>query len=138
MSEEQKESSASMTMEASLPGGLKGRMSFRDKLSAQEWLLFILMIMQGLMIYLLVNQEGDRERRYSGTNAAILQLVQQNEKVIKGHDEILSAQKANSVEQRIQTYVLTRDEAQRKALNMQMPDELRDRLNRGYDDRRPR
>ena len=108
-------------------GSTKVKASFRDNLSADVALRILELILIGVLIYIVVDQETDRERRYTATNMALASLIQQGAANKIDHNSLLDAQKLMAAEQRIQTYVLTLDEKQRKGLNLREPTELRDR-----------
>jgi hypothetical protein len=126
--------SETIHVEGTAPGGFKGSIGFRDNFDARAWLLFILIVLQGILVYIVLNQEADRERRYTGTAQFLAEIIQQGKSsssehalIVGNQKAIIEAQRAMTGEQRIQTYVLTLDEKQRKGLNLQEPEGLRNR-----------
>lgn len=117
---------AALEVEGSV-GGIKGIARFRDSLSADISLHLILIIMMGVLIYLVVGQENDRERRYTSTNQALLQLLADSKRASEERAALLRIQTSIINEAKIQTYVLTRTEVQRQALQLTEPEELRQR-----------
>ena len=114
-------------VEGNLPGGVKVSGGFKENLDARAWLLFILIILQGALIYMVVLQETDRERRYSGTQTLLATILSQVAEAKADHIIMQKSLNTITTEQRVQTYVLTLDEKQRKGLNMQEPEGLRNR-----------
>ena len=125
--QQNKPQAAAFTVEGHLPGGSGWSAEIRDRVTGEGFLYLIVIAMLAALIYLVVHQENDRERRYGDTNSRLAELAITNRQIISNQQVILDYLKSSSQEQEIQTYVLTLNEAQRKALNLTMPRALIDR-----------
>jgi hypothetical protein len=119
---------AALEVEGSV-GSVKGAARFRDTLSVDVALHLVIITMLGILIYLVVLQENDRERRYTATNLSMMQTLEEIKKAAIDHSVLLRNQVAIIGEIEGIPYVLTLTEPERKALKLQMPDSLRKKMN---------
>ncbi len=109
------------------PAGFWGRFS---GVKPEHLIGLVVVAMLGVLIWSTQKSDHDRDKRYLLLQQQILQLLQDNVDIKRKQDTILKSASDQASELRVVTYVLSRNEEERKKLNLEMPDILRERVRR--------
>ncbi len=112
------------TVELHAPGGFWGKLS---GITTDNILHLIIITLLGVLIVMVKDSDNDRDKRYVGLQVQVNEMLRQGRQTQDNQQTILKALAAMNVEQQATTYVLTLNEAERKKLNLTMPDSLRNR-----------
>lgn len=106
------------------PANIWGRIS---GINTQGFFLFLIVCMQAVLVYMIVQSDRDREIRYIGLQQQ-LRLTEENDKLLRTNQDMFKKVVESVVEeQKVTTYVLTLSDTERKGLRLTMPESLKGR-----------